>query len=189
MKDTEVFHDMAWGWLIAAAAYFLIIAIMCSGCSASGDGGARFVDPLVLSPTPELQADVEAAAARWQAATGIVIQVRPGGVPVSVVEKTRLDAACGATAIMRDSDGAFLDLVDMQVIRSHPRCPSREHTVMHEVGHAVCEYAVDGVTDCHIAEPGLLMSNQHSPAVAIDEASLGRVCELAKCSSFVPESL
>lgn len=176
--------------LIAIAIWAMALALLfCSGCSAAGSEGARFVDPLVLSPTPELQADVEDAAARWQAATGIVIQVRPGGVPVSVVDKPRLAESCGGTAFMRERDGAFVALVDMQVIASHPQCPSREHTVLHEVGHAVCEYAVDGEHDCHTSVPGELMSTQHNLSVTIDEGSLRKVCEFAACAVFAPESL
>lgn len=126
---------------------------------------------VAFSPDAALLGDVEAAAERWSAATGCLVEVSDAGVPVRVVasiERPDGSQAPGATSPERD-------LVEINV-RVGPA--QRKRTVLHELGH--------GLGGDHVESDGVL-SGQKGWRPVIDSAALESVCSKLDCPAFNPE--
>lgn len=126
---------------------------------------------VAFSPDDALLGDVEAAAERWSAATGCLIEASDAGVPVRIVasiERPDGSQAPGATSEARD-------LVEINV-----RCgpAQRKSSTFHELGHAL--------GGNHVASDGVL-SGEKGRRDVIDTESLASVCERLDCPVFNPE--
>lgn len=138
--------------------------------------------PLRISPQVGIdQEQLEHAALKWEDATGIEIQVTPwGGVPVSLVDE--LDD-CGKTfSLLSDSS-----IVEIKIWNTTDQRCSVAHTLLHELGHAVCRNRVLGDFECHSHGKKELMYIKSNNRMAIDEPSLTEVCSHAACVKFAPE--
>lgn len=157
------------------------------GCAAGSDVGE--VGAVVLSPTPEARADVEAAAARWSAATGIAIVVAPGGLPIELRDGVSAPAGYGVCAIT-ESDGNGPKSMRVDSDPPAGACNTRANVVAHEVGHVICRtFTPHASADACHSDTGLM---RHAVAdlardSVINEASLAAVCANAPCSVFAPE--
>jgi hypothetical protein len=124
----------------------------------------------VLSPDVEIDGVVVEAAGRWAASTGYPIEVRPGGVPVRLVD--RLPVGDGT-----ESRGATT--ADLRLVQIHVRAPDKPRTVLHELGHVL--------GGLHVDTMGVLSFHKGYEAV-IDSASLTSVCARLPCLTFNPEA-
>lgn len=167
-----------------AAGTYLLLALAI-GCSAAGEGPLDVAPPLTLTPAGVDAEIVERVAARWEAATGLPIVVGDDGVPVRRAPMVAGADNCGETGVRWTTPSriAWVHLSDSP----DPRCPSAEATLMHEVGHAVCERQLMGAPadKCH-TDRGL-MSGHGLNTWCIDAESLANVCSYQDCTLFRPE--
>ena len=149
------------------------------------------VDVVVLSPTtPEIEAALRAADARWEAA-GVApsrIQIGPGGAPVRLVpERLALAGGAGVSETRTTKRGsAFAGVRWIELASLEPGI------VLHELGHALdIEFHPDaedaeGVEACaqDVAHRPLMCAHAGS---AIGEGDLAAACAAGDCSHFTPE--
>jgi hypothetical protein len=153
------------------------------------------VEVVVLTPeSPEVEAVLRAADARWEAA-GVApdrIQIAAGGAPVRLVPER-----CGSVIIgkcvaetrrvMRGRAYAgvrFMELYSLDV-----------DVAAHEMGHALgihfhidqdAELHPDGIADCAPdAAHRPLMCSSNGPSIAA--VDLGEACAAGACEGFTPE--
>jgi hypothetical protein len=163
--------------LVALGMVSLAASVGCDGVPPSvppTDGGLTFA-----VADESLRPIVEAAAARWAAATGLELAVHAGGAADVLVERS--------DDIPNDTGGQALGVTagSRDHIWIHALCPSArcteeqlEKTVLHEMGHAL--------GGDHVGSMGVL-SHHKGYAPVIDDASLTEVCAAAPCRAFNPE--
>jgi hypothetical protein len=165
-----------------------VLAVLLAACGEPIEHG-----PIVLSPDADTLQLVEQAALQWTAATGIPVLIGEGGIPVSTAEQV-VDmhgvSVCGFTEVTRMKHSQEFVRIDRVLIatRPPPGCPGWQtgYTVLHELGHVVCNHGVDELTanDCHSAEG--LMAEHANDTDTIDAASLDVVCSYAPCAWIEP---
>jgi hypothetical protein len=166
-----------------------LLALVLLACGAPVDHG-----PIILSPTPETRELVEHAASEWIASTGIPVLIGAGGIPVSTSSDEVVDmhgvSVCGFTEVTRMKQSHEFVRIERVLIatRPPPGCPGWQtgHTVLHELGHVVCNHGVDELTanDCH--SPEGLMATHANGTDTIDAVSLDVVCSYAPCAWIDP---
>jgi hypothetical protein len=170
-------------------AHLCLLSLLLTACGAPVDHG-----PIALSPSDDTRELVERAASEWTQATGIDILIGAGGIPVTAAEEA-LDEdgnpACGITPVRRGKRSREFRAIERVVIAMRPPagCPRWQtgRTMLHEIGHVVCEFGVDGDPEngCH-SETGL-MATKANETQGIDGASLEVVCAHATCTRFEPQ--
>lgn len=169
-------------WLLGFG-LVLLLSVNEIGCAGGQDiENVVAIGPLTLSPEGEIEYDkLEEFANRWAEASGTEVAVAPLGTPVRFVEK--LDA-CGYTYTDTHGKVVGIDILTPGDPRCHPL-----HDLLHEVGHAVCNYGVIGkkVPVCHTADGNSLMFAKDNGVMKIDEESLTEVCSHRDCGLFSPE--
>jgi hypothetical protein len=145
--------------------------------------------PVVLSPTVETRELVERAAAQWTRATGIPIRIAGGGIPVQAAARA-LDRngapSCGTTVVTRRvADSKFIRIEGVTIAKEPPLgCPhwSTGRTLLHELGHVICDWHVDASLDHACHSSGGLMAAVSNETNRIDASSLETVCAYANCT-------
>lgn len=140
---------------------------------------------LVLTPTTASVELVRAAAERWTAATGVVIEIGEGGVPVSFEDNTFSPRGQNCAVTESTAAGTVLS-VKVDATPPAGKCREALDTLTHEIGHALCHhYDAQAWEGCH-TESGLMKSGGTSRL--IDEPTLSRMCESVPCATFQPEA-
>ncbi len=126
----------------------------------------------VLSPDPELMAEVTAAAARWTVATGCPVTVGEGGTRIRLVTEINDNGTLRPGLTHYEADGVTL-VIDVTNERDG-------RTLPHEIGHLLFPHPghVDGET--------ALMSHAGGKG-RITAADLEYVCAGYGCLTFKPE--
>jgi hypothetical protein len=158
------------------------LALALAACSPAGDDGLALVEPLVLSPTVELEAATREAAEAWTAATALPIVVGADGVRVHVVDDLE---NCGSTHTARRLRGELAWVDTIEIRRAVAQCGRWPRTMRHEVGHALLQhYSQDAPPpgDGHTGDGLGLMGANANATVTIDEGALGIVCSIAPCA-------
>lgn len=143
------------------------------------------VETVVLTPTsPEIEAALLAADARWEAAGVDVdrIQIGEGGAPVRLVPERGLASETRTTR----KGTAFAGVRWVELNSLDPAM------VAHELGHALgIEFHPDdpgepGVADCAPGAPHRPLMCAHIGA-ELGEQDLSLACDAGPCSGFSPE--
>lgn len=156
---------------------------LCAGCAEGKDISSQVViGDLTLTPEGDIsQEKVQEYAARWATASGTEIKVGPGGVPVRFVDEL---SGCGFTYHHMSGEVTGIDILKP----GDPHCRP-DHALLHEIGHAVCDYGVPGWNECHSAGENDLMFHADNGVMVIDDSSLTEVCSHRNCGAFIPEAL
>jgi hypothetical protein len=179
------------------------LALALAGCGS----GAPEQPPLGVSPQAFPERLALLARDRWEAASGLRLDVGPGMAPLTFdaeLEGERLDCrsenelaaelsphpCLGRTRVARRAKFDQAWVVDMAVWRGAQGDDCRTlNVLMHEWGHALMLASLPR----HLTEDGFLMSPSGAPESSlcgqIDAASLALICEEAPCATFVPEAL
>lgn len=136
--------DVVWWSEIGLAIGAFVLLGVCSGCSAGGDApeDAVICDE-TFSPAPELYDLAKESAYKWQAATGLNVCIRSGGVPVEIVPEAHDDNGdlCGVAHMMWGAKtGAYKganDIYIAEIALDNAVCKSELHVIMHEMGHVI----------------------------------------------------
>jgi hypothetical protein len=142
---------------------------------------------------------------RWEAASGIRLEIGPGLAPVEfdadlvdgaldcrtpdeIVQGRRERPCIGRTRLTHDELGR-IRLMNMTIWSGARGDDCRTlNVLMHEWGHALRRDA----TGSHLDEPGFMLSAGQDPISQtcrqIDRASLELVCEAAPCTRLNPET-
>lgn len=170
---------------MATMAKLLTVAALALACHPGGIDVADAGAPLILTPASGLEADVRAAALAWSDATGLDIQIGPGG---AAVERAELDT-CGLTSMR----AGVVRSVQMHaalgvgtVAVPGGTCKSLAETLRHEIGHAITRHW--NGTGGHPAA-GLMSHEAQSAAgeLRVDIEALEFVCAFAPCRWMMPE--
>jgi hypothetical protein len=145
--------------------------------------------PIVLSPSPEMRELVERAAPQWTEATGIPLRIAGGGIPVQAAARA-LDKdgepSCGTTVVTRRvADAKFIRIEGVTIAKEPPLgCPhwSTGRTLLHELGHIICDWHVDASLEHACHSSGGLMAAVSNETDHVDSESLETVCAFADCA-------
>lgn len=144
---------------------------------------------------PELLGVTERAAQRWSDATGCDVRVEAGGVRMKAYTPMFVDYLPGGRVGISERpnpDGSsetpcgiavWGDGVEIKVLAislHHPAC-ELEHTVVHEMGHAL-----SGIRG-HSGDGALASGDSEHKSGVITESSLALVCSGLPCAAFRPE--
>lgn len=178
-----VFRDYAIAFLAV-----LLLSVNGWGCAAAGDAGPTVLEPLVLSPDPDLADATQEAADAWAVAAGLEIVLGTGGVHVRRVADAE---DCGSTYTMRRGKSGRLVRVDAIEIRglAGNDCRSDAGTMRHELGHALQHWSSpNGFPPDKDGHSEGLMAPKANNMSLVDEAALELVCATAPCAAFAPET-
>lgn len=169
---------------------FLVVLLLCIngwGCAAAGDAGTSVIEPLVLSPDPDMADATQGAADAWVAAAGLDIVLGTGGVHVRRVAGLE---DCGSTYTMRRGSGRLVrvDAIEVRGLAGND-CRSDAGTMRHELGHALQHWSSpNGFPPDKDGHSDGLMAPKANSMMLVDEAALELVCATAPCTAFAPES-
>jgi hypothetical protein len=163
-----------------------LVAALVVGCSAAGEPAEFDVGPLRLTPQKGHEYTVVAAAARWEGALGLPVQVVPeGGVPVLFVPQVFVMGVEACGGLTHTMSGRLVRIE----IATDPSGYCSGGALLHELGHAIVRHYGDdnSMAPDHLELDGHLMSSPSNATTWIDEMSLELVCESVPCALFNPE--
>lgn len=169
---------MKWTACIVWALALVFLTVM-SGCASEPTPE----DSTLYSPTPELAEATQRAIDRINAAAGLSLRVGPGGVSIS---RGDAEGACGVTLVTEKR----LKPTVMTIAAGVEFCSNDENTIAHEIIHALRGFDAcpQGCKDDHTRERGGLFAARATEDMTIDEATLIKICEVAACTDWKPES-
>lgn len=173
--------------MVGLATVFLIAGL--AGCSAAGDGPDPIVPPEppcenAFWPEPGYEDELQQAVDMWSAALDRDICIHNSGTPVVwepqiyVKSKNYEGYACGDANINYSPDRLF-ESVNYIVIAYEQSGCSSEHTILHELGHALARRGLDDTQ--HVTRPRSVMHAVSNTSAKIDQLSIDFVCERSGC--------
>ena len=152
---------------------------------AAGEAPAASEPVLRLADVNLPMGMLAAAVERWQAATGVRIDLDASGVPVEVVTDafTPRGQVCAVT--QSSADGPLSIRIDATPPTGFGCRADAADSLAHEIGHALCRFYAPVGGDCHAR--GGVMGHRAELGSAITADTLETVCDSVPCSEFNPE--
>lgn len=164
-----------------------VLLMVFNGCGAAPSpmglpDEARFE----YDPSPDTRDWFEAAAARIEKATGVVLVAVPGGTTIDLAPAEAIGGDCGWTPVTYyESPVAVVDVYILIASDMPAGCRSGAEVLAHELIHSLRRGLDIGADEHGHSETGLF--NAVGGDGRLDAATIAKICEAVPCTRSVPE--